>query len=72
MRRGKEQRPEACRQGRDPKASSIIADAPARAFDVPSGRPRPTVAELEARQALSCWVALGFPLLFGLMWMAAL
>lgn len=66
-----EKRPEACRQGRDAKAPSIIADAPARAFDMPS-RSRPTVAELARRDAVACWTALGAPLLFALLWMAGL
>lgn len=64
-------RPEACRQGRNAKAPSIIADAPVRAFDMPS-HPRPTVAELAQRDAVACWTALGTPLLFALLWMAGL
>lgn len=66
-------RPGACRQGRGEEARSIIADAPARAFDMPRGeRPRPTVAELARRDAVSCGTALGAPALLALLWMAGL
>lgn len=48
-----EKRPCLQATGRNAKAPSIIADAPARAFDMPS-RPRPTVAELARRDAVAC------------------
>lgn len=66
-----EKRPGACRQGRNAKAHSIIADAPARAFDMPD-HPRPTVADLARRDAVLCGTLAGTPLLLALLWMAGL
>lgn len=70
---GQESKKRPCLQatGRNVKAPSIIADAPVRAFNMPS-QPRPTVAELAQRDAVACWTALGAPLLLALLWMAGL